>query len=105
MESALLGPHKSHCHQLRGKQSRGNAGTVQSMENDEAVSHPSHRSLEDAHAAGVSHIPQLSTATFMFIAVLLVLLPVHPFENRTKQVGDEESPAPDERRSPKDHAA
>ena len=28
------------------------------MENDEAVSHPSRRSLEDADAAGVSHIPQ-----------------------------------------------
>ena len=27
------------------------------MENYEAVSHPSHRSLEDADAAGVSHIP------------------------------------------------
>ena len=27
------------------------------MENDEAVSRPSHRSLEDADAAGVSHIP------------------------------------------------
>ena len=26
-------------------------------ENDEAVSHPSHRSLEDTDAAGVSHIP------------------------------------------------
>lgn len=47
----------SHCHQLKRKQSRGNAGTMQSMENDETVSHPSHRSLEDTDAAGVSHIP------------------------------------------------
>ena len=47
----------SHCRQLRVRQSRENAGTVQSMENDKAVSHPSHRSLEDADAAGVSHIP------------------------------------------------
>ena len=41
-------------------QSRGNAGTVQRMENNEAVSHPSHRFLEDVDTAGVFHIPHRS---------------------------------------------
>ena len=35
---------------------------MQSMENDEAVSHPSHSRLEDADEARVSHIPT-TTAT------------------------------------------
>jgi len=39
----------------------GNGATVQSMENDEAVSHPSHSHLEDADKARISHIPTTTT--------------------------------------------
>jgi hypothetical protein len=35
---------------------------MQSMENDEAVSHPSHSRLEDADEARVSHIPTTTAA-------------------------------------------
>jgi len=39
----------------------GNDATMQSMENDEAVSRPSHSRLEDAGKARVSHIPTTTT--------------------------------------------
>lgn len=49
-------------HPLRKQVGHGNGAAMQSMENDEAVSHPSHSRLEDADEARVSHIPT-TTAT------------------------------------------
>ena len=49
-------------HALRKQIGHGNGAAVQSMENDRAVSHPSHSRLEDADEARVSHIPT-TTAT------------------------------------------
>ena len=43
---------------------RGNGEAMQSMENDETVSHPSHSPLEDADEASVSHIPTATTTTY-----------------------------------------
>ena len=47
---------------LRKQIGHGNGAAMQSMENDETVSHPSHSRLEDADEARVSHIPT-TTAT------------------------------------------
>ena len=49
-------------HALRNYSGHGNGAAMQSMENDEAVSHPSHSRLGDADGARVSHIPT-TTAT------------------------------------------
>jgi hypothetical protein len=49
-------------HALRKQIGHGNGAAMQSMENDGAVSHPSHSRLEDADEARVSHIP-MTTAT------------------------------------------
>jgi hypothetical protein len=49
-------------HALSKQIGHGNGAAMQSMENDEAVSHPSHSRLEDADEARVSHIPT-TTAT------------------------------------------
>ena len=40
----------------------GNGVTMQSLENDKTVSHPSHSHLENADTAGVSHIPTATAA-------------------------------------------
>ena len=50
----------------RTKAGRGNGGTMQSLENDTTVSHPSHSPLEDADGAGVSHIPTATAAAVLF---------------------------------------
>ncbi len=49
-------------HALRKQIGHGNGAAMQSMENDETVSHPSHSRLEDADEARVFHIPT-TTAT------------------------------------------
>jgi hypothetical protein len=49
-------------HALRKQIGHGNGAAMQSVENDRAVSHPSHSRLEDADEARVSHIPT-TTAT------------------------------------------
>ena len=49
-------------HALRKQIGHGNGAAMQSMENDEAVSHPSHSRLGDADETRVSHIPT-TTAT------------------------------------------
>ena len=51
---------------LRTKAGRGNAGAMQSLENDTTVSHPSHSPLENADGTGVSHIPTATAAAVLF---------------------------------------
>ena len=51
-------------HALRKQFGHGNGAAMQSMENDKAVSHPSHSRLEDADKARVSHIPTTTATRF-----------------------------------------
>ncbi len=44
----------------------GNGVTMQSLENDSAVSHPSHNLLENAGTSGISHIPTATAAAGIF---------------------------------------
>jgi hypothetical protein len=53
-------------HALRKQIGHGNGAAMQSMENDETVSHSSHSRLEDADEARVSHIATI-TATIFFV--------------------------------------
>ncbi len=52
-------------HALSKQIGHGNGAAMQSMENDEAVSHSSHSRLEDADEARISHIATIAATIFL----------------------------------------